>query len=428
VIRETLRAVAARAPTRPAIVGAAHSTSWAELAEAAAAPLEAPPVGAGVVGLRLLPEGPVVARFLARALAGAPTVLLPPTGALEAHAAALGLDAVLDGEALRPGPGGLSLAAGDVALVTSGTTGAPKIVRHSLASLARPVRARPELDGAVWLATYPLGLYAGLQVLLHALLGGGTLVAPPPGGDASELARRMAATGVTHVSATPSWWRRLLLFGDRAALAAVPLRQATLGGEVADQAILDGVARCWPGARVAHLYATSELGRCFSVTDGLEGFPAAWLGVERDGVTLRVEEDELIGASANRMRGYVGGEDPSAWVRTGDLVEVREGRVRFVGRRTDRLNVGGNKVDPVSVEQVLRACPAVRDVRVYGKRSSLAGELVAADLVADGPAADALAAARAWALEHLPAPARPRLWKVVDEIEVAASGKRVRRQ
>lgn len=419
-----LQAVAERAPERAAVVSD-EVTTWSQLVDLAAAPAQG---GNGVVGLRLTADGTAIGTFLARAFAGLPTALLPPTGDVAAHVEALQLDGALTADGLLAGPGGSELTAGDIAIVTSGTTGAPKVVRHSLESLVRPVRGVSKLDGTVWLATYPLGLYAGLQVLMHVLLGGGTLVAQPSG-DVSDLVQRMVDAGVTHVSATPSWWRRLLLFGDRAQCATVPLKQATLGGEVSDQPILDGIRRVWPTTGLAHIYATSELGRCFSVRDGRAGFPAAWLSDGTpDGVSLRVEEGQLLGKSPNRMRGYAGRETPSDWVHTGDLVEVTSDRVRFIGRLTERINVGGNKVDPFQVEGVLRTCPELRDVRVFGKRSSIAGEIVAAEIVAVGDPKAAKAAARAWALAHLTEAQRPRSWRVVEQIATTAAGKRARRQ
>ena len=69
------------------------------------------------------------------------------------------------------------------------------------------------------------------------------------------------------------------------------------------------------------------------------------------------------------------------WVATGDLVEHHGDRVLFQGRRPDVINVGGRKVMPSTVETVLREATGVGDVRVYGKSSSLVGQLVAADIV-----------------------------------------------
>jgi acyl-CoA synthetase (AMP-forming)/AMP-acid ligase II len=425
-LRDAIARNAHNGPDRAFWIGADERLSWSDLQRRVSTPA---PGGPGALGLRLEPRADALVAFLARAVRDLPVVLLPTSGDPRDHLA-LGLDEVwVDGEVVA-GPGGLDLQPGDVVIVTSGTTGAPKIVRHDVTSLFGAVRGAQRLDHTVWLRTYPLGLYAGLQVLAHVILGGATLVEPPADGDVAALSDRLYDAGVTHVSATPSWWRRLLLFGDRRRLSLIELTQLTLGGEVADDAVLDGLARLWPRARITHIYATSELGRCFSVHDRRAGFPRAWLSTPTpDGVELRVEDGELCARSPNRMRGYAGAAfDPHAWVRTGDLVEIEGDRVRFVGRLTDRINVGGNKVDPIKVEAVLRGCAALRDVKVYGKRSSIAGEIVAADVVpAAGTAPDvAKAAAQDWARERLSDAERPRSWRVVDEIAVAPSGKRVR--
>lgn len=422
-----LARAAARAPLRAAIVSD-DSMTWRALYQR----VLDEPVTPGVVGVRLRPEVDSIVQVLARLTANAPTVLLPVTGELESLAQSLKLDHVVDGTVSAVGPGGAGLQPGDVALVTSGTTGEPKVVRHAVNTLTGAVRGAEKLGDSVWLQTYPLGLYAGLQVLFHVIASSATLVASPAGG-VDKVVARMTETGVTHISATPSWWRQLLLFGDRDALRAVPLQQCTLGGEVADQAILNAIREAWPNASVTHIYATSELGRCFAVRDGLAGFPAAWLETPTsDGVTLAVVDGQLVARGPNAMRGYADASEASPQtqlVQTGDLVEVHDGRAFFVGRLSERIHVGGQKVDPMRVEQALRRCPLVRDVRVYARRSSIAGELVAAEVViapgTDGKALQARLAA--WASEHLSVAERPRSWRIVTEIATTAAGKRSRR-
>jgi acyl-CoA synthetase (AMP-forming)/AMP-acid ligase II len=68
------------------------------------------------------------------------------------------------------------------------------------------------------------------------------------------------------------------------------------------------------------------------------------------------------------------------WFATGDVVELRGDRVWFVGRRSGTINVGGSKVYPEEVERVIRSVPGVGEVRVYGRRSAVTGEVVCADV------------------------------------------------
>lgn len=323
-----------------------------------------------------------------------------------------------------------------VTILTSGTTGRPKAARHTWAGLARPARRTPEHVRPRWLLCYRPNLYAGLQVIAQCYVNAGTLVAPPPGASAADLASFAQHAGAQFASATPSWWRWLLTFADATVIRGWSLRQITLGGEAIDQAILDRLHEAFPTARLIHIYATTELGRCFSVTDGRAGFPLRFLEAPSpDGVELRIDGGELLVRSANAMHGYdprsgAGTGLAGGFIRTGDLVEIRGDRVHFVGRTSDVINVGGNKVFPVEVERVIAAVPGVLDVRVFPKRSSIAGELVAAEIVV-APAFDPDSVKKAVALrcqKELPPPQRPRLIADVERIELTSAGKKVRRE
>src|ERR1022692_2831783 len=129
-----------------------------------------------------------------------------------------------------------------ITILTSGSTGQPKAVRHSWESIARPIR-KGVVSAATWLLTYRPNLYAGVQVMLQCFSDRGTLVVPSPDMNAQSTAEFMHDTQVQFVSATPSYWRRLLMFSDIELLKKVPLLQITLGGEAIDQPILDKLDR-----------------------------------------------------------------------------------------------------------------------------------------------------------------------------------------
>jgi len=97
-------------------------------------------------------------------------------------------------------------------LLTSGTTGPPKLVVHTLASLAGAIREGHTLAGsAVWSTFYDIRRYGGLQIFLRALLSGGSLVLSSAGEALGDFLGRAGAHGVTHISGTPSHWRRALM-------------------------------------------------------------------------------------------------------------------------------------------------------------------------------------------------------------------------
>jgi acyl-CoA synthetase (AMP-forming)/AMP-acid ligase II len=314
-------------------------------------------------------------------------------------------------------------------MMTSGTTGAPKMAVHTLESLLHRVRpalkAQANAEGR-WLLTYQPTGFAGVQVALTAVLTRGILVVPRTRTPAGFL-ETAVKWGVTQISGTPTFWRSFLMVVTKGALN---LRQITMGGEAIDQATLDRVGAKFPEARITHIYASTEAGVVFAVHDGLEGFPRAWLDEPVQGVELRVVDDLLQIRTPNAMHGYLKHEDQplqaDGWLRTADRCELTDDRVRILGRQDSTINVGGSKVYPQAVETVLLKLPQVVEARVYAVPNPISGHLVGADVVlesgtdADQARKDILAACRA----GLSGYQVPRAFKIVDSIVVAASGKK----
>ena len=323
---------------------------------------------------------------------------------------------------------------GEVTIFTSGSTGRPKAVRHDWYSLTRPVRKTKPSNPQCWLLTYRPHLYGGIQVFMHCLVNQGPLAIPEPGMTVDALLELMRRSDVRSVSATPSYWRRLITLGSPAILSTLRLQQITVGGEIADQHLLDALSRYYPAARLVHLYGTSEVGRCFTVTDGRAGFPARFLdGPSEDGIALKIEDGELHVRSANAMlESAVTAQDDTSgavWFATGDLVERRDDRCFFVGRRDDLINVGGNKVQPVRVEQVIQGIPGVRDVRVFARSSSVVGQMVACEFVVE-PGFEPEVVRQAilqTCLERLDGHERPRFVGAVSSIALSDAAKKVRK-
>jgi acyl-coenzyme A synthetase/AMP-(fatty) acid ligase len=302
---------------------------------------------------------------------------------------AAGCTHMMDGEGVRALPdcreacGSSDADATQWLLATSGTTGVPKVIGHTLASLSRTVkRDVVKSRGFIWGLLYDPCRFAGLQVILQALLAG-SMLSVSSSHDFDRQVEGLVAGGVNALSATPSLWRKLLMDGR---IRGCQLRQITLGGEIADQLLLDGLKHCFPAARIVHIYASTEVGVGFSVHDGLAGFPAPWLENERAPVPMMVRGDGHLlvrPATVPEWAEIAGRLDADGYLDTGDLVRVAGDRVFFSGRASGAVNVGGNKVMPEYVEEHIRRVNGVFDVCVYGKTSSMMGQIVAADIVPD---------------------------------------------
>jgi len=318
----------------------------------------------------------------------------------------------------------------EVLMETSGTTGTPKVIIHSVQSLLSGVKPRPATaPPARWLLTYPVSAFAGLQVLLTALASGDELITVVNPG-AATLAAAAVEYKPTHMSATPTFWRSFVASSGPHA-SAVPLRQITLGGEIADQHTLDLLRRSFPEASLTHIYASTEAGSVFSVKDGKAGFPANWLTSGVGEARLRITEGVLEVNSPRAMVAKEGEEcrdvlsaNASHWIRTGDLVEVRGDRVIFLGREDTLINVGGSKVIPEEVENVLLGIPGIVQARVYGCPNPITGNLVCADVVVSGAEqGDVRSKLQAAFAGNLERHKQPRIIRFLDQIAHSDTGK-----
>jgi acyl-CoA synthetase (AMP-forming)/AMP-acid ligase II len=316
-----------------------------------------------------------------------------------------------------------------VIIFTSGTSGPPKPVLHSWESLFSAIHRSPRVSRKSWLLAYGATRFAGLQVVAQALGTGGAIAVPSDPSPASVVAL-LARRQVDFASGTPSFWRMLIRNSSAEDIRDVSLRQITLGGEVVDQSVLDELKSCFPGAQITQVYASTEMGACFSVHDGLEGFPATFVEEGLQSSRLRVSpEGELLIQSARSMVGYLRADrDEGEWFPSGDLVERRGDRYIFVGRKSDSINVGGRKVFPLEVENVIRAVDDVADVCVAGLPSSILGEVVGAEVVLrDGVDREqATQAIRDRCQAQLPKYKVPASLQFVDELPISDGGKRMR--
>lgn len=312
-------------------------------------------------------------------------------------------------------------------MFTSGTSGVPKMVSHSLAGLIGAIATSVPDERIVWGTFYDIRRYGGLQILLRALLGHATLVLSDAEEPVADHLARLGREGVTHLTGTPSHWRRALM---SPAIAKIAPHYVRLSGEIADQAILDNLKSQFPRAAMAHAYASTEAGVAFEVTDGLEGFPASYIG--RPGpVEMKVQDGSLHVRSARTASGYVGGEEDlktDGFVDTGDLIARRGDRYIFTGRRGGIINVGGLKIHPEEVEAVINRHPDVQVSRVSARRNPITGAIVVADVVLRGDGDEK--AIKQQVLEicraQLPPAKVPAVMRFVPAIELTAGGKLAR--
>jgi acyl-CoA synthetase (AMP-forming)/AMP-acid ligase II len=268
-------------------------------------------------------------------------------------------------------------------LLTSGTTGLPKMASYSLEALIGAIDPSIRIEPPpIWATFFDLRRFGGLQIFFRAILSNGSLVLSDPDASLGDFLARLATHKASHIHGTPSHWRRVLLNPLARAIAPKYIR---LSGEIADQAILDALHTFYPEASIVHAYASTEAGVGFEVDDRLEGFPAEFID-DPKAVELKVVDSTLRIRSSRTASGYVGFsgvalKDDDGFVDSGDIVERRGNRYYFLGRDSGVINVGGLKVHPEEVEAVINLHPAVRMSLVHARRNSMLGSIVVADVV-----------------------------------------------
>jgi acyl-coenzyme A synthetase/AMP-(fatty) acid ligase len=251
---------------------------------------------------------------------------------------------------------------------TSGTTGTPKEVTHSLKHLLKNVIFSDAHKSDVWGNTYKQGTIAYTAVNLQAEVNGNRIF------DLSELNSlqvldRMRELGITHISATPTWYRLLPM--DH---CYEGLQSAAVSGEPVDSTIIDKMKYVFPKAKVRVIYALTEAGTVM-VSDN------EYFEVKTDKIRIIDNEIHLHYS----LLGYFDFE--GEWYATGDIVEVLQIEpkllIRVIGRKTEMINVGGYKVNPEQVEKTLRGIAGVKEARVYGIKNSITGYVIACQIVTE---------------------------------------------
>ncbi len=260
-------------------------------------------------------------------------------------------------------------------IFSSGTTGASKGAVHDVKRLLSKFRG-PGKDFRT-LAFLLFDHIAGVDTLLYCLSNASTIVCPAQRSP-EAICRLIAAERVEVLPTAPSFLNLLLLSGVHENHDLSSLKIITYGAEMMPQALLERVAAAFPNARIVQKYGTSEIGALRSRSEGND---SRWLRIGDEHTDWRVANGLLEIKTSTAMLGYLNAPSPftkDGWYKTGDRVEVSDGMIRFLGRDSDVINVGGRKVFPAEVEAEIARLPGVAEVAVSGVAHPIIGEMVMA--------------------------------------------------
>lgn len=267
---------------------------------------------------------------------------------------------------------------GGLVLFTSGSTGRPKAALQSSERLLRKFRSPGRRFRT--LAFLLFDHVAGVDTLLYTLGSGGTLILARHR-DPRSILELIESHRVEVLPTSPSFLRLLCAAEVVGRYDLSSLKIITYGAEPMDSTTLSRLNQRFPGIQISQKYGTTETGSPRSVSRGNDSL---WIRFNGDGVEIKVVENVLWIRSESTILGYLNAPQPldgDGWYCTGDLVEVDGEWVKFRGRNTDIINVGGEKVSPVEVEQVILELDFVCDVVVAGEPHPLLGQVVTARVV-----------------------------------------------
>jgi long-chain acyl-CoA synthetase len=258
---------------------------------------------------------------------------------------------------------------------TSGSTGEPKGILHDLQRVLGKFAS--ERRGWRTLLFLMMDHFGGVNTLLSVLANGGVSVLVERR-TPDNVCRAIARTRTELLPTTPTFLNLILASGawQRHDLSSV--RLITYGTEPMPETTLKRVLEIFPHAKLKQTYGLSELGVLHSQSPDPRSL---WLRVGGGGFDTRVVDGVLHIRSESSMIGYLNAPNPideNGWMNTGDLVEESEGLIRFLGRTSQVINVGGQKVFPTEVESVLIDADNVTDASVFGVPHPLLGQAVRA--------------------------------------------------
>jgi long-chain acyl-CoA synthetase len=258
---------------------------------------------------------------------------------------------------------------------TSGSTGTPKGILHDAERVMRKfVAPRPGWRTVLFLM---MDHFGGFNSLLSSFAYGGAAVCLSDRAPDTVCAA-ISGARATLLPTTPTFLNLLIASGSYRRHDLSSIRLITYGTEVMNEATLRKVREVFPNAAVKQTYGLSELGVLRSKS---ESDDSVWVKVGGDGFEVKVVDSVLWIRSEANMVGYLNAPSPfdsEGWMCTGDQVEVRGDYMRILGRKSELIFVGGDKVFPAEVEAVLLQDPNIREVTVYGVKHAMMGQLVQA--------------------------------------------------
>ncbi len=267
-------------------------------------------------------------------------------------------------------------------LFSSGSTGKNKAALHSFTDLLEKFKVvRKKMRTLTFLLFDHIG---GINTLFYTLSNGGTVVSIPSR-DPKIVCQAIENHKVELLPTSPTFLNLLLISEAYRQHNLASLKLITYGTELMPESTLKRIREIFPNAKLLQTYGLSELGILRSKSKDPDSL---WVKVGGEGFETKVVDGLLWVRAKSAMMGYLNAPSPfdeDGWMNTQDMVEVNGDYLRILGRQTDIINIGGQKVYPAEVESLLMDMENVKDATVRSEKNPITGNIVVARIFLDEP-------------------------------------------
>jgi long-chain acyl-CoA synthetase len=260
-------------------------------------------------------------------------------------------------------------------LFTSGSSGEPKAVLHDFSKLLQKFKTKRTALKTINFLLFDHG--GGLNTLFHILANGGTVIILE-NRTPNHVCKIIEKYKVELLPTSPTFLNMLLLSKAYMNYDLSSLKIISYGAEPMPESLLIYINKIFPNIKFKQTYGLNELG---TINSKSESNNSLWLKIGGVGCQVRVIDDMLQIKSDSAMIGYLNAQSPfteDGWFMTGDKVEVKGDYFKILGRKSEIINVGGEKVFPQEVENAILEIDGVADVVVFGEDNRLTGKIVCA--------------------------------------------------
>jgi len=265
-------------------------------------------------------------------------------------------------------------------LFSSGTSGKPKGAVHDFSQLLEKFKTKRK---SLKILNFLLfDHWGGLNTMLHTLSNGGVVITvmdrSPEG-----VCRMIQDYKIEVLPASPTLLNLILISGAFKDFDLSSLEIISYGTEAMPESTLKALNKLFPKVKFLQTYGLIEVGVMRSKSKDNNSL---WVKIGGEGFKTRIVNGMLEIKADSAMLGYLNAPSPftrDGWFMTGDTVEQDGEYIKILGRKSELINVGGEKVYPTEVEEVIHELDFVIDVEIYGEKNPLFGSIVCARIRVD---------------------------------------------